>query len=418
MKKILSNRLYMISFVADMVSNFGDVLYYLALMNYVLDLKETSLAMALVTASESLPILGMLFMGVWADKTRNKIRAILATLGLRVSLYALLGVFMGFSPSLWVVLVAVLINLVSDLSGHYESALFIPLSLRIIPDEDRESFMAFRQGVSSFLRIIFQSSGAILIAIMSYQQLAFFNAATFLFSLVLMLVIRPSLNKLLEKNPLKIAEQAEGQGFSLSSMLATLKEALDTVKTIPVLQASMIIITGLNAIFVALSPLMILSIKENPNFVIINQTTTVAASSIIFSVGMILGSMLVGYWLREVSLITLLKWSAFMPILLFLSFYLGQVYLVFGVVLMIAILLGLFNPKINALIMRQIPEDQLGTVGAGIDTLAQAGMIVSRLVTAVLVANVSVGSISLIFFLLALLLFGYTIRRTRGQSVE
>lgn len=418
MKKILSNKLYMTTFVADMVSNFGDVLYYLALMNYVLDLKETSQAMALVTASESLPILGMLFMGVWADKTRNKIDAILTTLGLRVGLYALLGVFMGFSPALWVVLAAVLVNLVSDLSGQYESALFNPLSLRIIPDEDRESFMAFRQGVSSFLRIIFQSSGALFIAIMSYQQLAFFNAGTFLFSLALMLVIRPSLNKLLENNPLKIAEQTEEQGFSLFGMFATLKKALETVKNIPVLGASMVIITGLNAIFVALSPLMILSIKENPNFIIINQTTTIAAFSIVLAVGSILGSILVSTRLKDVSFIALLQWSAFMPLVLFVGFYLKQIYLVFGVVLFSAILLGLFNPKINALVMRNIPEEQMGTVGAGIDSLAQGGMIVSQLFTAVLVANLPVSIISIIFFLLALVLFGYTIRKTHGQSVK
>lgn len=416
MKKILSNKLYMSTFVADMVSNFGDVLYYLALMNYVLALEETSLAIALVTASESLPILGMLFMGIWADKTKDKIGAIVATLGLRTALYGLLGFFMGFTPSLWVVFVAVLINLISDLSGQYESALFIPLSLRIIPDEERESFMAFRQGVSSFLRILFQSSGAFFIAIMSYQQLAFFNASTFLFSLVIMLAIRPRLTKLLEKNPLKIAEQTEEEGFSLSGMLATLKRALEAVKTIPVLQASMFIIAGLNAIFVALSPLMILSIKENPDFIIFNQATTIAVFSIVFAVGTILGSILMSTRLKEISLITLLQWSAFLPLVLFAGFYLGQVYLVFGVVLAAAILLGLFNPKISALVMREIPEEQLGTVGAGIDALAQAGMVISQLATAFLVAHLPVQTIAIIFFLLGLVLFSYTIRKTYGQS--
>lgn len=48
MKKIITNRLFMATFVSDMLSNFGDVLYYLALMNMVLLVPETKLAIALV----------------------------------------------------------------------------------------------------------------------------------------------------------------------------------------------------------------------------------------------------------------------------------------------------------------------------------------------------------------------------------
>lgn len=63
MKKIMQNRLFILSFVADMVSNFGDVLYYLALMNYVLILPDTKLALSMITLSETLPILVGLLSG-------------------------------------------------------------------------------------------------------------------------------------------------------------------------------------------------------------------------------------------------------------------------------------------------------------------------------------------------------------------
>lgn len=55
MKSILKNKLFLATFAADMLSNFGDVLYYLALMNYVLLLPEAKFAISLVTLSESLP---------------------------------------------------------------------------------------------------------------------------------------------------------------------------------------------------------------------------------------------------------------------------------------------------------------------------------------------------------------------------
>ncbi|HFI0039502.1 TPA: MFS transporter, partial [Streptococcus suis] len=55
MKKLINNKLFLSSFVADLISNFGDTLYYLALMNYVLFLPDTKFALAMITASETLP---------------------------------------------------------------------------------------------------------------------------------------------------------------------------------------------------------------------------------------------------------------------------------------------------------------------------------------------------------------------------
>ncbi|CYZ88697.1 lantibiotic efflux protein [Streptococcus suis] len=71
MKRLIHNKLFLSSFVADLISNFGDTLYYLALMNYVLLLPDTKFALAMITASETLPILAGLFIGIWADKTKT-----------------------------------------------------------------------------------------------------------------------------------------------------------------------------------------------------------------------------------------------------------------------------------------------------------------------------------------------------------
>ncbi|WP_231146766.1 hypothetical protein [Streptococcus equi] len=90
----------MATFVSDMLSNFGDVLYYLALMNMVLLVPETKLAIALVTVSESFPYLTMVFMGMWGDKTRNKVDRILATQLFRVVLYMIVAYAMGSKPAL------------------------------------------------------------------------------------------------------------------------------------------------------------------------------------------------------------------------------------------------------------------------------------------------------------------------------
>lgn len=153
MKRLIHNKLFLSSFVADLISNFGDTLYYLALMNYVLLLPDTKFALAMITASETLPILAGLFIGIWADKTKNKLDTILATLVVRVGLYAFVGFLMGFAPALWVVAVVCVINFLSDLAGQYENGLYMPVSLRVVAAEDRETAMAFKMTVKSILKL-------------------------------------------------------------------------------------------------------------------------------------------------------------------------------------------------------------------------------------------------------------------------
>lgn len=417
MKKMLKNRLFMLSFVADMVSNFGDVLYYLAMMNYVLLLPDTKLALSMITLSETLPILSGLFIGMWADKTKNKLDTIVGTLIVRVLFYGIVGLVMGFSPALWIVAVVCVVNLLSDIAGQYESYLFMPVSLRVISNEDREAASAFRQGIGSILRIVFQSSGAILIGVMTYQQLAFFNAGTFFVSLLITLSIRPALKKLLVENPLKQEVKEEKARNLLVDMKESLVASYQAVQGIPALKAVILIFVALNALFVALSPLLILSMKEVSSFVIVNAATTLAASSIIFLVGSILGSLLTTSLFKDVSIVQLTKWVSYLPVLLFVAFYFRSVYGVFAILFVIAIFSGSLNPKLNALIYRAVPEHQLATVSAGISTFVQFGMVVMQGVMSVLLVLCSARSISIIFFLLSLALLVYTIRKV-GTVVE
>ncbi|HEM6034516.1 TPA: MFS transporter [Streptococcus suis] len=407
MKKLIHNKLFLSSFVADLISNFGDTLYYLALMNYVLLLPDTKFALAMITASETLPILAGLFIGIWADKTKNKLDTILATLVVRVGLYAFVGFLMGFAPALWVVAVVCVINFLSDLAGQYENGLYMPVSLRVVAAEDRETAMAFKMTVKSLLQIAFQASGAILIGFMSYQNLAFFNAGTFLVSLAIMATLRPAFAKLLKENPIQEAEQTE-TGI-IKGMRNSLKESYQAVQNIPVLKASIVTIASLNAIFTALSPLVILNMKEFSDFVIVNAGTTVALISIFFSVGSILGSSIGMALFKNVSLINLLKFSTLMPVLIFSGFFLHNIYVVLTVIFVTAMTLGVFNPKMNALVLNELPEDKLATVGGGIDAFCQIGMVAGQALVALMVTVLSATSISLIFLLLSVGLVSYTI---------
>ncbi|NQO18923.1 MFS transporter [Streptococcus suis] len=418
MKKIICNKIFLFSYLADVISNFGDTLYYLALMNYVLFLPDTKFALAMITVSETLPILSGLFMGIWADRTKKKLDTILATLVLRFVLYALVGLLMGFTPALWIVAVVCVVNFLSDLAGQYENGLYMPLSLRVLEAEDRETAMAFKNTVGGILMIVFRSSGAILIGFMSYQNLAFFNAGTFLVSLAIMAGLRPAFAKLLKENPIQQAEQVETETGIVKGIGQSIKESYQAVQNIPVLKASIITIASLNAIFTALSPLVILNMKEFSDFVIVNAGTTVALISILFSVGSILGSSIGMALFKNVSLTDLLKFSTMMPVLLFSGFFLHNIYVVLAVIFVTAVTLGIFNPKMSALVMNELPEDKLATVGGGIDAFCQIGRVAGQALVALMVTILSATSISLIFLLLSVGLVSYTILVGRKPKNE
>ena len=419
MKRILQNKLFMGTFISDMLSNFGDVLYYLALMNYVLLLPEAKFAISLVTLSESLPFLTMIFMGMWGDRTKKKVDTILATLLFRTGLYLLIGLAMGFQPALWVVILAVLVNLLSDLAGQYEDALHIPLSLRIIPMEDREAMYAFRQGASSILKILFQSSGAILAGLMSYQHLAFFNAGTFVVSALIMMILRPSLNKLLKDKPIHSSvENREGERHFIKNTWNSLQQSYQTVQNISVLKTSIFTIAGLNAVFAAENALLLLNMKENPSFVFINPATTIATVTVVTLVGNILGSVLVTTLLKKVSMEFLLKISVFMPPALFIGFLLHSIYIIFLVNFLTMVIVGIFQPKMNAFVISSLPEERLATISAGISSFSTLGLVLCQMLVAVLVTFLSSAQIAFLFLILSSILFFYTLKVPRKNAKQ
>ncbi|HHT7802895.1 TPA: MFS transporter [Streptococcus suis] len=420
MKKILNNKLFLSSFVADLISNFGDTLYYLALMNYVLLLPDTKFALAMITASETLPILSGLFMGIWADKTRNKLDTILATLLVRVVFYALVGLLMGFTPALWIVAVVCLVNFLSDLAGQYENGLYMPLSLRVLEAEDRETAMAFKNTVGGILMIVFRSSGAILIGYMSYQNLAFFNAGTFLVSLAIMAGLRPAFAKLLKENPIQEVEQTETEAGLIKGIGQSLKESYQAIQNLPVLKASILTIVGINTVFSAISPLVILAMKEFSDFVIVNSGITLALVFNLFSVGYILGSSLGMAFCKHISLSNLLKFCTGLSVILFVGFYFHNIYIVMATILVTTMTTGIINPKLYALIMNELPEDKLATINAGMGTIFNIGMLAGQALVALMVTLLSVTSIFLIFLLLSVGLVSYTIlvgRRPKNEVV-
>ncbi|MEY8461969.1 MFS transporter [Streptococcus merionis] len=420
MKRLLSNKLYMTLFAMDLLSNFGDVLYYLALMNYVLLLPEAKFAIAMVSLSETIPILAGFVTGHFADQTKHKVNTIMLTLVFRAGLYLMLAFVMGFNPALWIVLVGISVNFLSDIAGQYENGLYYPISLRLVDDDSRQLSMSFKQATTSGFNIAFQAIGAALVGVLSYSNLALVNAMTFAVPALVMFSLRQKLERLLlEKTVVrqKVVEVVDEKTTRslVTDMWCTLKIALRELMAMSEVRPILISIPLLNGIFSGLTTLILLVIKVDPDFIFINPPTTLATMTSVMLIASILGNILSTVLVKDSKLVDFVAILTACACLMMIGLY-CHLYLV---VLIFAALgnfsAGMINPKFMAMLMNRLPEERIATISGGVFSYFQLGMLAMDALLSAMILIFPVQLILIIYVLISLGLLGYTGLMTKKE---
>lgn len=413
MKSLLSNKLYLSILGLDLLSNLGDTLYYLALMNYVLLLPDTKYALALVSFSETFPILSGIFWGYLADKTSKKVNTIIATQVFRLLLYILVGRVMSFQPALWVVIVAAFVNLLAAMAGQYENGLYIPISLRLVSDQDREMATAFSSSLKSTFSILFNASGAILIGIMSYSQLAYINAATFAVCALLMTRLSPKLNALLNQKP--ITPDQKQKSF-IKGFIGDFKSMVAIMVEIPIIRLCLVIVPCLNALLNGLSTILVLVMSADKGFIFFNSATTIASVSMVLTLGQILGNLLVTTVLKVLGIMKALHGSIYLLLMVYFSMFCHNIAALLISLFLIGITVGIVNPKMYAYLLNTLPEDKMALMSNSLTTYFMLGTFIFNFVLSGLVLILSAQLLVVFCLLLSLLLVGYTLFSSRKKD--
>lgn len=386
-------------FFNDLLSDFGDTLYYLALMNYILLLPNSNVSIAVVTLSETLPIFFKILTGYLADRTKYKINFIFITQLSRFLIYLSVGFLISFKPALWIVVAISFLNILSDLAGQFENSLYLPIELQLIEETDREQVFATTQSIASTLNIIFKLSGAALVTWISYQSLAFFNAFTFLLCAVFIILIKTQL-KSLNFDSIDI----DTDRIKKNSLINELKLAYIEFKKIPRLIEFLSVIVWINGLFSIISPLIVAIISKNQQFIIVNSATTISLIGVILSVSSILGNITSNTIFKNLSLKKIIYFTLAILPLLFLSFVnqnIGNCYLLLG---LLGIASGVANPKFYGFLMNNLSQNKIGLLTSTIGTIMQIGMIVSQLSFSLLIIYISVSTISWIYLAISMIL--------------
>ncbi|WP_445622769.1 MFS transporter [Lacticaseibacillus paracasei] len=373
MHEYLTNRGYRAILNASLLSGIGDSLYNIVFIIYAATMPFKSLAVTLAAMATSVPTMLSLLTGSLADRTHAKTRHMVATRLGQMLLFLSLAVMILLPASFPLFLSLLLINIVSDSLGHYGNGLMLPLLHRLIPAKELNTALSFQSATSSTVQLVFQGLGASLIVLLNHNYALFglLNALTFLLAAVT-LVFR--------KKQLKQAEPPVTTGKS-QPVIGNIRAVLKFLAGNQFLFAVILFAMLVNTLGSSVDGLMNITLVQEPDLWLRDFGTTVAIINVVFSVGLIFGALFAKDGLQHLSTFKLL--SLLMAAIVGLSssfFLLHSIVAALGFSFVTAYLMGKINPRLATVMMRQVPEQQMGTTAGVVNLAALIGMPVGQVI--------------------------------------
>ena len=373
MHEYMNNHGYRAILNASLLSGIGDSLYNIVFIIYAATMPFKSLAVTLAAMATSLPTMLSMITGSLADRTQAKTRHMVAARIGQMLLFCGLAGMIVFPASLPLFLGFLTINILSDTLGQYGNGLTLPILHRLIPAKELNTAISFQSATGTTVQMVFQAVGASLIVLLDHNYALFgaINAVTFLLAAVVL--IRQ--NKRLKQAEPPVATHVHQPIFK------NIRNVIRFLTTNHFLLAVIIFAMLVNTLGSSVDGLMSVTLVQQPMMWLRNFGTTVAIMNIIFSVGLILGALFAKDGLQRLSTFKLLGLLMAAMIGLSCSFFLLQslwAAMIFSFAT--AYLMGKINPRLSTVMMRLVPERQMGTTAGVINLVALLGMPVGQMV--------------------------------------
>ena len=393
MNIFLKNRNFRQLLINQWISGFGDIVFYLALMNYVSAYSFAPLAIFIISASETLPQFIQVFTGVVADFQKNRTQKYLFIQFSKVVLYSLVTLLLfGRDFSFLILLVICLINFLSDSLSYFSGAMLTPVYIKVI-EQDMTSAMGFRQASMSLVHILGNLAGGFLITWMSIGALAGLNTLTFVLAYLGFRQISKNLHDL---EPTLSNDKELTKANYWKHLLASLKVLLGLKDVVRLLLISSLGQVILNI----LTPVATLLLLKKP-FGNLQVGQSLALLIVFSSAGLILGNILSGSLLRKLSTKLAMYASQLFEGFILCGFFLQDFLLVLIATFACAVAVGLLSPRLQKSVFSLIPEESMGAIQSAINLFSMA---VPGILSMLLIALASSMGISYILPPLVLML--------------
>lgn len=381
------NLLYRRVLVADAVSVAGDAIYYIVLMTYASRLPNSSQAIWWISLSETLPGMLYAFFGVLADRTKNKTKRLLQTYGYRTLCYLVVGILIGFHPSLSLIAVIALLNFGSDLLGKLTSSLMMPFFVQVVHDDELEEANGWKSAIERIMGISAQFAGTFLVLWFSYRSLAWFNGATFAIGGLLILSISKRLIHIEDSKfqKRKVPKKAENP----PSYWRDLRESIKLLYRNRPMFFIVIQVTLINAALFPLTALFTMYAAAGDGFIVRSFSFTLALFSSVGSAGVVLGNVLTGRWLRSVPLTEIIACNYVMVFGFCLGLWTKQLVVTLLMYLLVCACVGALSPKYGAMFAREVEREHLASISGVSNTLGNIGGPLSQVIVGGVASSLS-----------------------------
>lgn len=185
------------------------------------------------------------------------------------------------------------------------------------------------------------------------------------------------------------------------------------MKQIDEISVTLVSVPLLNSGIAVLYPMILLFLSQDQTFSIVNTETTLSLFLILETCGSILGGYLTMTLkrLKNWTITRTLIFEIIAMIVLFLAFWIHNIYIVLVGIFTLELLNAIINPKFNTKIYNNLNEEKLGVVFGGMVTYFSIGDFLSRILFSILILLLAPSHISLIYVMVSVCLLIYLLKR-------
>ncbi|MEW4354670.1 MFS transporter [Streptococcus pneumoniae] len=403
MKLLVRNRFYRLLTLSDFFNGFGASIYNLVFIVFASSMDHRKLAIGIAAMITFVPTIFNVLISMYADRTKDKGRIYLA-LGYVQAILFILIAFLTQSVSWLAFSTVCLINILSDMLSTYRSGLKLPMIQTHVAEEDLMEAFSFRQVVSVVSLLGGQALGVWLLSISHnhFFLVSLVNAATFLTSTLILLGMRQELTYQVRGEELR-------QPFfrQFKELYTNLRKVFQGLKT-GNFELFLLAVLLINALGGSITPIYQLSFTDAPLFGL-SFSQSLFLLQVISITGTILGGLTPNDYFSKQSFNTILKIVAGLLVLIATSNALAFSPVISLLLLIfLSYLAGKINPKLQAMLMKEIPSNVLAQTGSFLELLFTLSMpLGTALFTSLALASIWLSWV--IFAGLALLTLGISL---------
>lgn len=413
MKIFLKNLLYRRFLYSSVLGYSGRTLFDIAFIIYATNLPNSELAVGIASIATTLPYLISFILGYMADRSKDKLDAIIRTRFYQFLLFVLFAVITIFDASWYVFAGVVLVNVVSDILGGYNSYLSMSVNTRLVEKDDLSTALALQNSINDTVSLVAKTVGVFVLGLLAYNYTYFglFNAGLFLLAFA---IVYFNKNKLKEKVGV-FNKEKDLKELNFANFISDTKENLKVLKSIKVIYSYVVLFCGMNFYSAAMHALFLMLLIKSNTYIFVNTGYTIAFLEVVEILSMIVGGILPLKFYKNMSL----KINAQVEIFLFILYTVNLLYIENKILLVILTILigyvsGISNPKLDALILQSVPEDKQTSIFSIFGTIITITIPVATVII-VFLANALSLQVGLYILLILLIMLTIYSRRLKVE---